>query len=560
MYNLQTKEARINSQNVQFQILISSGYTREDYKGLKIFTKNEGKYFTLKLFKDEASHAIQYMNYHSKERRAQAIHGYKEGYDRQKAYKEEQKVKNKGYKSSHAATSAAIKAELKANFSGVKFSVTSEDFAGGNSVNISWNDGPTVKQVEEFTSKYQYGHFNGMEDMYENTNRRDDIPQAKYISESRSMSNEAEQVLKPIAEQIYNNDKSERNEYPYNCRDAAQFLYKVFYHSSIPSGATITDIIPTGETCGLCSPEVFYKIGYTLPEGAQKECIKATTSGAPTEPAKAGSIELIEYSEKSIAVIGETKPIKDILKELGGKFNFRLSCGAGWIFPKTKSEAVIKALQEIAAAKKQATPEAEQPEEPKNNILMIAAPQQPEDKTPIIATPETNIFILESFKIIWHEGRHIEGATFEGHIFNTWEDVQKTFVKLWEVNEKGQDAGYTKIKCEMKLKDNEIMIFRVDITDKIDNGDFNPSQEHIVKYLQSIADEKEETILRHPEAPANHPINICHHESSQYKQALKEYEDSHPKKYNSLLDIQQAAASGKQISMLNLFELHQSNN
>lgn len=55
-------------------------------------------------------------------------------------------------------------------------------------------------------------------------------------------------------------------------------------------------------------------------------------------------IKIIEYSPKSFAVIGETKPLKDTLKELGGSFNFRLTCGAGWIFPNTKKEAVISAL------------------------------------------------------------------------------------------------------------------------------------------------------------------------------------------------------------------------
>lgn len=42
---------------------------------------------------------------------------------------------------------------------------------------------------------------------------------------------------------------------------------------------------------------------------------------------------------------GDTKPIKEQLKELGGKFNFRLSCGAGWIFQKSKLEEVQKLLQ-----------------------------------------------------------------------------------------------------------------------------------------------------------------------------------------------------------------------
>ncbi len=66
-----------------------------------------------------------------------------------------------------------------------------------------------------------------------------------------------------------------------------------------------------------------------------------------TEKQSVSGIEIIDYSEKAIAVIGETKPIKDQLKELGGRFNFRLSCGAGWIFPKTKREEVIQLLSVV---------------------------------------------------------------------------------------------------------------------------------------------------------------------------------------------------------------------
>jgi hypothetical protein len=56
------------------------------------------------------------------------------------------------------------------------------------------------------------------------------------------------------------------------------------------------------------------------------------------------NIQIIEYSEKAIAVIGETKPIKDELKALGGRFNFRLHCGAGWIFPTAKRSAIEKLI------------------------------------------------------------------------------------------------------------------------------------------------------------------------------------------------------------------------
>lgn len=48
--------------------------------------------------------------------------------------------------------------------------------------------------------------------------------------------------------------------------------------------------------------------------------------------------EIIDYSEKAIAVCGDTESIKDELKSLGGRFNPRLTCGAGWIFPKGKRE------------------------------------------------------------------------------------------------------------------------------------------------------------------------------------------------------------------------------
>lgn len=55
-------------------------------------------------------------------------------------------------------------------------------------------------------------------------------------------------------------------------------------------------------------------------------------------------IELKAYSDKSFAVIGETKDIKDKLKELGGRYNPNLSCGKGWIFSNKRKEEVETAL------------------------------------------------------------------------------------------------------------------------------------------------------------------------------------------------------------------------
>lgn len=61
---------------------------------------------------------------------------------------------------------------------------------------------------------------------------------------------------------------------------------------------------------------------------------------AMKDEAPAPAFSVIDYSEKAIAVTGDTRAIKDSLKELGGRFNAKLTCGPGWIFAKTKESAV----------------------------------------------------------------------------------------------------------------------------------------------------------------------------------------------------------------------------
>lgn len=66
-------------------------------------------------------------------------------------------------------------------------------------------------------------------------------------------------------------------------------------------------------------------------------------------------LTLVQYSPKAVAVIGDTKDHKEALRKIGGRFNAKLSCGAGWIFPK-KAQAELEAL--IAG---KPTPKAENP-------------------------------------------------------------------------------------------------------------------------------------------------------------------------------------------------------
>jgi hypothetical protein len=87
-----------------------------------------------------------------------------------------------------------IRTELKrrARFLGVKFSVTGKSYSMGNSISISWTDGPTSKQVEEITGKYSAGWFDGNTDcyQYETTAWNEAFGSSKHIHENRHYSPE----------------------------------------------------------------------------------------------------------------------------------------------------------------------------------------------------------------------------------------------------------------------------------------------------------------------------------------------------------------------------------
>lgn len=90
------------------------------------------------------------------------------------------------------------------------------------------------------------------------------------------------------------------------------------------------------------------------PKAEPKEVIKPKAepkAKKEKEPTKKTTpkFQIVHYSEKCIALFGDTKPIKEELKALGGRFNNNLrpfgeeSRVPGWVFPK-KCEEAIKEL------------------------------------------------------------------------------------------------------------------------------------------------------------------------------------------------------------------------
>lgn len=88
-------------------------------------------------------------------------------------------------------------------------------------------------------------------------------------------------------------------------------------------------------------------------------CVKESSNGSVIQEntslieISSLNIEIVNYSEKAIAVFGETKPIKDLLSGLRGAFNRKLTYQgekkAGWVFSKNQTEKVKEALLKYSA-------------------------------------------------------------------------------------------------------------------------------------------------------------------------------------------------------------------
>ena len=78
-------------------------------------------------------------------------------------------------------------------------------------------------------------------------------------------------------------------------------------------------------------------------------CVQAHAKKPSETPAAiTGDFIIVDYSEKAIAVFGDTRPIKDYLNALGGRYNSKLTYQnekrAGWVFSKTKEQEVRNLL------------------------------------------------------------------------------------------------------------------------------------------------------------------------------------------------------------------------
>ena len=96
--------------------------------------------------------------------------------------------------STHAAAAKMIRKELKSRK--IKATVRARTYSGGDSIDVTvYNQLPAaMEEIKAFCNQFQMGHFDGMVDCYEYSNRRDDIPQVSYVMVSNEISDEIKQA------------------------------------------------------------------------------------------------------------------------------------------------------------------------------------------------------------------------------------------------------------------------------------------------------------------------------------------------------------------------------
>lgn len=110
------------------------------------------------------------------------------------------------------------------------------------------------------------------------------------------------------------------------------------------SNLTIDDLLNPSPV--YCTPVTFELLKETREEEKSRIIREETVKILADEvsEAKAGGLELVNYSDRAVALFGNTKAVKEQLKALGGRFNPYLNYNggkvAGWIFSKSREREI----------------------------------------------------------------------------------------------------------------------------------------------------------------------------------------------------------------------------
>jgi hypothetical protein len=126
--------------------------------------------------------------------------------------------------SRQAAAAKMIRQYMKEN--GIAGSVRSQGYSMGSSINVNVQDLNPMQYeaLNSFGRQFEYGSFNGMEDIYEYNNVNDNIPQVSYVFVNNKMSDELGQSIYDFIKGRYVG----MEDAPVSYKDSGNFYNKSF--------------------------------------------------------------------------------------------------------------------------------------------------------------------------------------------------------------------------------------------------------------------------------------------------------------------------------------------
>ena len=183
---------------------------------------------------------------------------------------------------------------------------------------------------------------------------------------------------------------------------------------------------------------------------------EANEAKASEPVATAEGLEIVDYSEKAIAVFGATKAIKDGLKKLGGKFNPALKYNsekrAGWIFSKKQADKVRALLAPSVETVENVT----LPEPPKEIDITDVLDEMSgtQDSEPVKLYNTSFGIGTAKYVVNFHDGikRHNDGSRFyDIRIFSNKKEMVK-FIKELEKEGYKLDTFFNESESEKEAK------------------------------------------------------------------------------------------------------------
>jgi hypothetical protein len=233
MYRLDTKQKR-----KEYREASINGKQTEKYKDIEILAYNDSQGRPcLKIWKGTSGYPYINYYYRDKAQQQERINKEKQRADLRQQRKEQ--MKKEGRTLSQSAQAAAqIKRILTKEYPKIKFSVSvvSGNYSMGS--RVSYIDGPPSKDIQDFVDQFQYGHFNGMEDIYEISNSKD-MPQAKYCFAERTISDKIYEDALEFAKQYFGffNADIKLNDYLKDCGGTVRnYLWRTLNKMDLTNG------------------------------------------------------------------------------------------------------------------------------------------------------------------------------------------------------------------------------------------------------------------------------------------------------------------------------------